>query len=663
MYKIYGIFRELENNLSDTCKFLTILKETVDNYGIKSATKALKTTGIGINQYGEKGRYTELFRKSIDLLKKYVEKDTENEKILNKYIEQVKCLNLLFSDFYSKEEFEILKDIPDEYKLFSFLLILEACIRTLNDIKINNSRNKDKYLLNIDMGRAFGDCNKNLKDLSIEEFTSMIEHIMRSSCKVLQALLFHKYLYKNRKFKHCIIDKEIQTEYIINSIKHIEVIDIREIVFNLFEQWKFDDYSIEIKSNNLFKILPVNKKEFLNKNIELQRFENERIVEGFKGLKKKIKIDENTKQLPPNVALHKAELADIHTCGTYFSSETLEEMCNGIPLSQWIRAYSIIKKKNEDFLNKKTFSEEMKPKEWFLILTIDEWVDEFMKYGIASDNARRMINDFIFTKDSIDLFDSPFIKFEDNKVLTMPSYACSIQASISLISLMSRKGYNIAFKGSNYEKELIKEFRESGIFASGIKKNDEQGNEYECDLAFVIGKDLFLCECKKNFQPLTPRKRFEFKNKKLEDIAQIKRISTFYDRNIHYVREALKLGHDWKPRRVYRFVIYSCKLGEVEKKDDVTLVDDSILMNCISKKLPSIVRGGETKKVIVLKSLSHVFEGKMTTHKLLTYIENSMQISYQKYRTDIVEKEIPVNYYNVCILSANTTIDNFYPTK
>jgi len=80
---------------------------------------------------------------------------------------------------------------------------------------------------------------------------------------------------------------------------------------------------------------------------------------------------------------------------------------------------------------------------------------------------------------------------------------------------------------------------------------------------------LFLCECKHTTQPVTPRKRYNFCNKKIPaDVEQTNRICDFFSTKLIHVidefseKQKCNLATDWKPRQIYRMVIYSCKLAE-----------------------------------------------------------------------------------------------------
>ncbi|GAA3328634.1 hypothetical protein GCM10020331_073390 [Ectobacillus funiculus] len=110
-------------------------------------------------------------------------------------------------------------------------------------------------------------------------------------------------------------------------------------------------------------------------------------------------------------------------------------------------------------------------------------------------------------------------------------------------------------------------------------------------------KDLFLCECKHTAQPLTQRKRYDFfYNQKIPgDIEQTNRICDFfYSSNLNYIIDEFnnKYGStytsDWRPRQIYRMVIYSCKLASKLDIDGVIITDYTIFTTLLYKRLPTI---------------------------------------------------------------------------
>src|SRR5699024_7933545 len=438
-----------------------------------------------------------------------------------------------------------------------FLITFEIYLRALKDLRFNGGKNKDFYG-NIDIQKNINGKVTGIDQLSTNQFIDAIDYTMQQASKVVQAFIFHGYLYENEEFNCCGIDDEIEWTNIEQSFLYFHLIDLRNVLFDALEDWKFGKYNLKRDGKDI-NFIPENLNDFLNEKIEIQRFESYRQtnISSIPDENESIRQVSLTNTLAPDAFIDNWEKASYNEYLEYFSSDNLNYKVSNIELVKWLRAYAVIRYYNRDFLNKNLFPDNGVPNNWLYISTRDYWIKMFTDHGIDKNSAKIIYNKLKFKKSSVDWFDSPFIEVGEH-VITVPSLISNLQDVIALTSMATKEDMNLDFKGYCYEDRILNDLRNKQIPAISIKR--KVGNtEYQCDVAFLLGNDLFLCECKHTTQPVTQRKRYDFYNGKIpKDVKQTNRICDFYSSNLNHVidefnkQKECDLAVDWKPRRIYR---------------------------------------------------------------------------------------------------------------
>jgi len=635
----------------------------IKKYTLQEILFAFKGNGLGVNAYPNSDSYKiylELKRKiySTNLTQKELAE-------IEKYEYDIKAFNAMFEDYYNKNEFNEVILVSDENKLFAFLITFEIYLRALKDLRFNGGKNKDFYG-NIDIQKNINGKVTGIDQLSTNQFIDAIDYTMQQASKVVQAFIFHGYLYENEEFNCCGIDDEIEWTNIEQSFLYFHLIDLRNVLFDALEDWKFGKYNLKRDGKDI-NFIPENLNDFLNEKIEIQRFESYRQtnISSIPDENESIRQVSLTNTLAPDAFIDNWEKASYNEYLEYFSSDNLNYKVSNIELVKWLRAYAVIRYYNRDFLNKNLFPDNGVPNNWLYISTRDYWIKMFTDHGIDKNSAKIIYNKLKFKKSSVDWFDSPFIEVGEH-VITVPSLISNLQDVIALTSMATKEDMNLDFKGYCYEDRILNDLRNKQIPAISIKR--KVGNtEYQCDVAFLLGNDLFLCECKHTTQPVTQRKRYDFYNGKIpKDVKQTNRICDFYSSNLNHVIDEFNknkecdLAADWKPRRIYRMIIYSCKLGRKLEVDRVTITDYTIFTTLLYKRLPTFFKKGKPIKQIMPPKMKGVFQGELTANKLFNFLENPWQIGFQKAITEIDTEVIPINHLFLSKKKTFRKVDNFY---
>lgn len=616
--------------------------------------KILKFYGIYISNNRKLKPFEEKIKESMF---EKSSKSTINKNKINKYYEEVGKWKRLYEEFYQHKALDELKNIPDDKKLFSFLVGIEFYTRFLI---YNRERNKlENINLNIIMN--YGEKSKDFKQLSRNEFDLYIDMNLRNASKIIKSFLYENTFIENRKFKYEFSSK-FDEDIVLKSLDYLNLIDKLNVINEELEHWKLGYASIIEKEKNIFTTL-INKNathDLKNFIIEECRLENLRCT----ALLQKQNTPNEFVMDNEKVAFISEDEKNAHEAiKQYFHIEDLNFRIWNVRIVEWLRAYAVIKKVNEERLGHNYLPDTYDFTDWMYVSTLDEWKEKFMKYKISQESAEIIVDKLLFEKSSIDIFDTPFLNI-DNKIITLPYSSSIIDIATCFISLCRSNDAQLVFKGESFEKILLNRLKEKGIPAVTLKAK-YNNEDYQCDLAFILKNDLFLCECKNRVQHDTLRKRYRFYNETLEeDINQMNRIASFYSDNIEIVRGEFNkikhVGNDWRPKRIYKVLIYSAKINNsVDEIKKLIITDFSVFDALINKKYPGI-EYSRNNAIFQTKKLEQIYTGPLTVNKLLNFIKEPYQIEIIKSHLEESQQEVAIDYSKLKRKYFYNTINHYY---
>lgn len=626
MKKNYDIVLNMINNIRNEEKYLNKLEEIIDKYGVKQAINILKATGISINTHETiNKKINKLYEKSSDIIEKRIS-DKSEEMFFIKFKKESEILNGLYKDFYSKESHQEIKNIPDEYKLCSYLISIENSLRIIRS-KCEKNTIKN-YLLDIKFRKQEGDRVKSIDRLSVDKIVSIHDKYIEDASIALHAMLFYGYTYNNKKFNNCLIDEDIDTAYMYTSCKHNDLVDIMGIINDLYNKWRFNYIDLQINNNIVENIIRDRDSIILNDIMDF-RFESERISTQLNSIENYGRRVTNSKDLLPSGILDEIEELDRKYCERYLYIKDFNAKINQVKINEWMRAFAILRVLSTEYLRNNKHKMSQKLEDWVLVMSQEELEKEFEDKGIDKSITKNIIMNLTFNRKSKSILNSPILNIED-KLLIIPSICRSITGTTSLIELASSQEWDMSFKGSNFEKYMKEKFDESNNKTYMIKKYDSLGNEYECDAVLKLDKDLYFIEYKNHLQPFGDYSKMRFQKYQEECVEQINRISKFYLENLNYIRDKFKLDLSWKPRTVYKIVVFSCKLGKSYINGTNIVTDSNILESIILKKHPAIMLNGNPMALIQHNKYKNIYQGKLTSTKIINGIKNPYQIEVHK---------------------------------
>lgn len=623
-------------------------KKTVENFincytsnSFDDFISIVKATGILINPYDGKFRD----EKKIEELGKFLNQNATKCELEKWSLikEQASVINDLFCEMYKSETFVSTKEMNPEYEVYGFLIVLEQMLFYLRNIAKSKSYLNDELNYKVDFDFAYevnGYENENRKAIDI------FERISYTADSVLTYLMFYKY---KGKFDNYDIETVVPHEEVYKAYNHLKSNDIHDVINDLFEKWKFCDCNISKNETNID--IDILEKDFIKEmTIAKNRFEirkqNLQLEIALFSNKLEQKVNKYTVQLPPTeyLSIDEAEACELIKEYLFISDFNYSCLVNNdgeikVKLSELIRAYSILKETSKEFIENRDLDTES-------VHSICRFIDEdnlkklLTLKGIDSNNVENVIKSLTYSKYK-DIYDCPLIKYRNGYILIPSILECT---DISMVILSNVSQFN--FEGELFEDKIIEELRKQGINATKITYK-ESGKEFQCDVIFSLGKDLYICECKAWGECKNVRSFYEQTKKKINTYEQIQRISNQYKKNVSNIVKCLGLSEEYKPRHIYNIIILTTMQGKNERISNTYFIDCSALNKFIKREKPTVNLPYNGKMLrYTFPNYNHL-DGSITTNKLIKFLENPYQIDLENRAIEEQVRTAPIGKYNL----------------
>jgi hypothetical protein len=244
--------------------------------------------------------------------------------------------------------------------------------------------------------------------------------------------------------------------------------------------------------------------------------------------------------LAPEGYISTDEILAFLTLGDLFCYpiENDKPVYKGLALKHWLRGYAI--------LREKLAYNNGVPRIELITRTTSELVTLFTSYGLSNDQAKAFLEATTFSSGKFDLFDTPFLRGHGEIWhFFAPAYLAANLSNI-VASLLSTNNVHFENKGKQFETKTLTLLNEHGLQAKGFKYSVD-GQQFECDVAFVWDEHLFVFECKNyGLSGLNPIASYHYLQKMEEASGQVERICSHFNDNPSIVRRQLGAGVSWK---------------------------------------------------------------------------------------------------------------------
>lgn len=527
----------------------------------------------------------------------YVELLKQGDWQLSDYAAEVECANLIFAE--ERKMQKSIKSARKQERLSNVLYSLDGIYS------------------------HFYQKHKNLKPRKndIQDPGIFLDGLALLYNSTFKSLLFDDEIWKNDAFKYtafCLLWDNSSME---KCNEYIQLSAISHTWDELFENWKNGFVNIEKKEDRI-----------------VIRYAETPHLLWLRKSKSKLQIYEY---------IQEAELANaVKACPTYFSNEltdfnellawgTLKSylhtddiytLIDDVPIIYWIKAYAALIRyaKRVNFINscRRFFLIRAFLGKGLLIRRRNEWIELFTQIGIPQECANRIFDSLIYSKKSSDLYDFPFVRIK-NKYMIVPALLNVAHPGKLLKSRFRQNDFNISQKGKLFEKEIVNMLKQHGLpVAQFHRKHD--GEDYECDVAFLLDDTLFLCECKDNGDKYLYDYVANFYE---NDVAQMERISNFFEAHTEIIHEEFKkIGYSKiRFKKVQKLLIYNTVFHSILKVKDVSVVD--------YERFVAVFRRGDLDKRIcdLYGGPLDCLVGRITAEKLMRYLKSELFVcNYDK---------------------------------
>lgn len=301
-----------------------------------------------------------------------------------------------------------------------------------------------------------------------------------------------------------------------------------------------------------------------------------------------------------------------HNLKEYFFSKDLSEEYLGVELDKWVNIYSFFAKisyESSENINK--FKRET-------------LIKEISKEVCDQSKAEKVLNYFIFEKNSTDIFDS-FLFEEKEELNFVPSIFLSIDPSRAMLSLFGKRDNfdgGLNKKGISFERHILELVKEACIenVKENIKEN-YQGETYELDLVFMLGDNVFICECKTQYPHENMRGYYR-------NLRELQYYIKKFQRNYNFFVQGNGKNRLLKELRIDSYTnVYPIFISNITYMDtqinDIYITDEARIYRYM-KRTPACVHKIDPNKKICnqIKLFSQFYEGVVSAEQFIMYLDN-----------------------------------------
>lgn len=215
----------------------------------------------------------------------------------------------------------------------------------------------------------------------------------------------------------------------------------------------------------------------------------------------------------------------------------------GLRLLEWLRGYCILEA---------CYTEKETAVSGGLIeLEREEIIETLVRGGLTQSKARIFLERVTFQAGRRDLYDAPLFPVTNGQLFFLEALYHGVDLAIILLSQIGSQKLNLDGKGEAFEKAILQMFEDLKIPARTFKfkigdKNKGEEKEYQCDVAVLWGRNLFVIECKNYGLPRPdPADRLYFWQKQAEAMLQVERIANDLSEHPEYIRMHFGAEAQW----------------------------------------------------------------------------------------------------------------------
>lgn len=240
----------------------------------------------------------------------------------------------------------------------------------------------------------------------------------------------------------------------------------------------------------------------------------------------------------------------------------------GLSLRHWLRGYAYLTELCRD---------DGKPAVETKLVTLAEITAGLCRGGFTTAEAAAFVHHVTFGRKARDLMDDPLVRVADGRFMIFAPGFRSPALTTIVMSRLGRFSTDFSDKGKRFEQAVLKEFTDAGVAAKTFGYKID-GIPYDCDVAALWGRTLFVFECKNHALPFGHLPSLaDFHSEFFHAAEQAIRTKRHLEKNPDVVREHFGPGAKWE--RVVACVLYATpwSIGRIVEGHELYSYDASAL--------------------------------------------------------------------------------------
>jgi hypothetical protein len=335
----------------------------------------------------------------------------------------------------------------------------------------------------------------------------------------------------------------------------------------------------------------------------------------------------------------------------------------GLTILEWLRGYCVLEA---------CYTENEPSTSGGLVeIGHEEFCATLVRGGLSLSKAKVFLERATFQSGRRDLYDAPLIPSQDDRLYFFEALYHGVDIAVIISSQIGSQKLNVATKGAAFEKAVLKMFVDGGIPARTFKftirdehENTDKG--YECDVAVLWDRRLFIIECKNYGLPTAdPADRLYFWQKQAEAMLQVERIAR--DLNDHPEILRQHFGEDAGWDHVHPVVLNASFLSLQRSPRGTFFYDASALARFLEEGTLNAIRSIpiDGSQVQVSEEVKRLWKGpRPTAEDLVAEMSFPSQVEMERDKYYIARKLMPLSpTVGVMITEAASKPPNFEPVS
>lgn len=190
-----------------------------------------------------------------------------------------------------------------------------------------------------------------------------------------------------------------------------------------------------------------------------------------------------------------------------------------------------------------------------------------------------------------------------------------------------------------FEKSILEILNKKHIKCTDKKYQDESG-QYQCDVLFVLGTDLFICECKAWSEDKNIKGFYNQQLKREDAKQQLDRITKKYIEILDQINKEFEMTRPF--RSITNVVFLTNAVGENNKISDTYFIDYSCFSKFIERDEPSMVLRSKDRMLKFILPGFPEYKGAITFHRFMTFLNRPSPVILTAKNSKIVIRKMPI---------------------